>query len=415
MTTHIAPLPALDPRDPELVADPWARYAEIRRAGPVVQVGDGDEALLAVGRHADVLDVLGRPSDFSSRVTNRPPLPPEPSPEADAIRARGHGLVPVLVTADPPAHARHRRLVQYGFSGRRIRQLADVIRDAAASLLDAMPRTGHVELRSAFAEPLPLRMVATALGLPTDDVDRIHGWSDAVVARIGRRLTAAEQVGVATRNLELQHYLEAAVESRRRDPQDDLLTDIVRAQDDVNEPLTPAEVMNVLEQLLVAGNETTTRLIVFTLHRLATDPDLQRRVRDRPDDLAPLAEEMLRLESPVQSRVRVASHDTTIAGLPVLEGERLLVLLAAANHDPDVFPQPERLDLDRTNLREHTAFGYGPHYCIGATLGRQEARIAIESVLDRWGDVRLSVDHPSPAYEPTLVHRGLERLDLVVA
>jgi cytochrome P450 len=404
---------ALDSTNGALVADPSRLYAQLREAGDVVAL-EG-ENLFAVASHAAVLEVLSRPQEFSSRAANQPVAGQVASPEADAIRAHGLPAVPVLLTADPPDHTRHRRLVQAAFSRRRVDQLANAIEEITQRLLGTCPATGHLELRRSLAEPLPLHMIAGALGLPTDDIGKIHSWSDAVVARIGRVLTADQQVEVARQNFELQDYLGAAIERRRTQPEDDLLTDIVQAEQDENDSLSPAQVMGILEQVLVAGNETATRTIVFTLHRMAIDPDLQARLRARPEDIPNVIEEVLRLESPVQSKIRVATRASHVGRAEVPAGARLVVLLAAANRDPAVFPMPDVLDPDRPNVSDHLAFSRGAHFCVGAALARAEIAIAVRALLERYRDIRLSPDHPAPVYEPSLVHRGLVQLDLVVA
>lgn len=404
----MAPL-VLDPHDQELVQNPYPVLARLQQQGPVVQVGPD---LWAVTRHADAVDVLSRPVDFSSALANASPS--EPDPTAEAIRQQGWPHVPALLTADPPAHGRHRRLVQQAFGGRRVRQLTGVVEQIIDQLVDAFTDRGHVEVRSELAEPLPLAMITSALGLAPEDVPRVHRWSEAVVARIGRALSPSEQRQVATVNLELQRHLADAVEQRRRKRTDDLLSDLAAASTVADDPITMAELLTILEQVMVAGNETTTRLIVFTAHRLATEPRLQEQVRQDLDLVVPLLEETLRLESPVQSKIRVAAVDTTVGGAAVPAGTRLLVHLGAANRDPEVFPDPDTLDLHRGNGRDHLAFGYGRHFCVGATLARTEARLAITALLQRFDVLEMDTRHPAPRLEASLIHRGLDQLHLTL-
>lgn len=399
----------LDPHDQELVQNPYPVLARLQQQGPVVQVGPD---LWAVTRHADAVDVLSRPVDFSSALANASPS--EPDPTAEAIRQQGWPHVPALLTADPPAHGRHRRLVQQAFGGRRVRQLTGVVEQIIDQLVDAFTDRGHVEVRSELAEPLPLAMITSALGLAPEDVPRVHRWSEAVVARIGRALAPSEQRQVAKVNLELQRHLADAVEQRRRKHTDDLLSDLAAASTVADDPITMAELLTILEQVMVAGNETTTRLIVFTAHRLATEPRLQEQVRQDLDLVVPLLEETLRLESPVQSKIRVAAVDTTVGGAAVPAGTRLLVHLGAANRDPEVFPDPDTLDLHRGNGRDHLAFGYGRHFCVGATLARTEARLAITALLQRFDVFEMDARRPAPRLEASLVHRGLDQLHLTL-
>lgn len=397
----------LDPANPDLIADPYPTLARLRSEGPLVPVA---QDLWAVTRYRDIVDVLSRPEDFSSSQANLPPT--DPDPVAVAIRKKGWPLVPALLTADPPAHARHRRIVQQAFNGRRISQLTNFVSATIDELIDSFAESGRVELRTQFAEPLPLAMITSAIGLPHSDIDRVHRWSDAVVARVGRSLSPDEQRRVAEENVELQGYLVEAIRLRRTLLTDDLLSDVAAASEADDDPLTMSEMLTILEQVLVAGNETTTRLIVFAAHRLATDTRLQAWLRLHPDLVPPFLEEVLRIESPVQSKIRVATRDTEVGGEPVTTGTRVLVHLGAGNHDPDVFPHPERLDLSRPNLRDHLAFGYGRHFCVGATLARTEARLAVARLLDRFQHIELAPDTPVPSYEASLVHRGLDHLHL---
>lgn len=397
--------------DPALAADPWPVFAAWRAAGPVHAVAGSD--LLAVCGYEAALDVLRRPGDFSSAAANqalhRPPT------AAGATWAGTVEVVPALLTADPPAHTRHRRLVQPAFTPRRIAHLEDVIRQRADELLDAVVDQGHVELIDDVAGPLPLLMIAEALGAEPDDLPRLEVWSDAVVARIGKDLEGDEEREVARLNRELREYLQEQVADRRAHPRDDLLTDVVTAAAGAEgaTPLTLPETLTILEQLLVAGNETATRLITLAMWYLVRDPALLDQVDAARDTIPALLEEVLRLESPVQAKVRTATCDTAVAGVEIARGTRVVVLFAAANRDPAEFPDPDELRLDRPNGRSHLAFGYGPHFCVGANLARAEAAVAINRLLDRLPGVRLSDAHSRPSFEPSFVHRGLDALHLV--
>jgi cytochrome P450 len=401
------PAVRFNPFDPEIIACPYPTYASLRATEPIHRLEDD---LYFITRYEDVVNVLSDPLTFSSREANRPLEDNAADPRAQEILAGTYPLVPALLTADPPAHNRHRRIVQAAFSGRRIAQLSEVIEERATRLVNQFLGRGRVELVGEFARPLPLQMIADALGASWDDLPRFKAWSDSVLARIGRSLTGEEQVQVATHQAEMQTYLLERIKERRTEPHDDFLSDVVRAGSEDEEPLSLPEMITILEQVLVAGNETTTRLIVMTMWFLARDDALMGRVRAQRNLVPPLLEEVLRLESPVQIKLRVATRKVVLGHITIPAGSRIMLGLGAANHDPGKFPQPVQLECTRENVRKHVAFGFGPHFCVGANLARAEARIAVGILLDRLGNMKLG--DPPPDFEPSLVHRGIDQLNL---
>jgi cytochrome P450 len=261
---------------------------------------------------------------------------------------------------------------------RRVAALEPAIRALAESLIDAiLPRHGmqwsSADWMTAVAVPLPMTVIAGLIGLPSEDIPQLKRWSDASVALLS---------GMNTQVSELMTYFDRRVDEAALAPKDDLQGDLVRACEG-SEALTRAEVVSILLQILTAGNESTTSLIGSALRILLENPDLEARIRTDAALLDPFIEEVLRLESQFHGHFRLVRRDTEVAGEPLAQGSRVMLLWGAANRDGDEFPNPDRIDLARPNARAHLAFGVGIHHCLGATLARLETRITLETLLAR--------------------------------
>lgn len=415
---------ALIARDQSAIACPYPIFSDIRAAGGVVY-NDNLGAWL-VTRYDDVRAILRDTERFSSRF----PTGPQPGGEslmkgimelmqdpemADVLGSVSmtRGRASVLLNADPPDHRRQRRLVNPAFRPDRLRRFEPLIRSTALSLMgdvkDALRREGSVDIVSAFAVGLPMTIIAHALGVPDDDLDTFKRWSDDIVMPIGNQDPTTEQVrGFVLSTKAFNEYFLARIAERKVQPTDDILSDIANAVID-GEELTDDEQLGMLTQFLVAGNETTTKLITNIVRHLADSPDVQSRVRADRGLIEPLVEEMLRIEAPVGGLFRQAKVDVEINGVEVAAGQHLWLLFASANRDECRFADPDVVDVDRANVKEHLAFGNGEHFCPGAGLARAEARIATEVILDHLADLRLSPDNDF-RYGDSFVLRGLERL-----
>jgi cytochrome P450 len=401
-----------NPFDPAVLECPYPFYEALRTEARVHQVpGIG---LFLVSRYEDVMEALRTPEVFSSDMSKAGSgsvvgmFSPPPSAEIREILARGFPTANTLLTNDPPSHSHYRALVAKAFSPRRVSKMERDIRGLADDLVDAFVDDGEVELVTQFAVPLPLTVIADALGVPRRDLDRFKVWSDDAVAPLGNILDHARQVEIAKSFVEFQHYFAAKIDERRAEPQDDMLTDLVEARVD-GKALDVPELLSIVQQMLVAGNETTTKLIGSAMLLLLEHDEAMAAVRADPTLISHVVEEALRLESPVQGMFRVAAVDTELGGTAIPAGSPLVLLYASANRDDDVFGCPADFDLGRTNVRQHLAFGQGPHFCVGAALSRAEARVAFEVLLERLDKIRLGRPEP-PAHEPSLVLRGLKEL-----
>ncbi|HLT35880.1 MAG TPA: cytochrome P450, partial [Enhygromyxa sp.] len=292
-----------------------------------------------------------------------------------------------IVGVDPPAHTRLRKLINLAFTPRAIARLQARIRELARELVDDIVGREQFDLIEALAIPLPVTVIAELLGVDPARRSEFKRWSDDLLAgtRFDPNLDDAElERLLASRNQFLDYFREM-IELRRRVPSPDLLGDLVRAELE-DEALSPDEVLAMAVVLLIAGNETTTNLIGNGMAEILDHPDDLRRLRANPGLIPGFIEEVLRFRSPVSMLVRKATEDITIRGVTIPQGDGVALMIAAANRDPEQFPDPDRFDITR-EPSGHLAFGYGIHFCVGAPLSRLEARIVFEELFRRLPEV----------------------------
>ena len=270
-----------------------------------------------------------------------------------------------------------------------------------------------VNFKTAFATPVPVRVIIRALNLAAGCEADIKRWSDDTTASIGADLSDERLIEAQWGILELQRFMHGELMARKDQPQDDVVTALVNAElplpDGGPRELTVEELLGILQQLIGAGNETSTKLFSQMMRNLADEHDEWWKLKADPARAALCVEEALRLASPTQGLYRKVTRDAEIDGTTVPAGDRLLVMFAAANRDPAKFPDPDRFVPDRPNVRDHVAFGYGVHFCIGAPLARLESVVALEQLARRWDDFRLSDDNTFE-FEPSFLLRGLKEL-----
>jgi cytochrome P450 len=352
----------------EGIANPYPAFLAFRGPNPVRYLRLPAGAITgrteplyawALLRHADVVATLRDPVTFSSQT----PAVIKAIPKL------------TLLHDDPPHHTHLRRLMSKAFSPQRIASLADWIRRIAAELLDTAG-SGPVEFMSAYAVPLPMRIIAAMLGVPDEDYPSFRLWSEAIVSYAG--VPAEER---ARKNQEMMSYFGQMIAARRSQPAADLVSALVEAEAG---SLSDAEVRGFAAVLLIAGNETTTNLIGNMMALLADRPELWRRVREDRSLVEPIIEESLRYESPVQRLSRVTARPVRFGEVELGVGEVVDIFYGAANRDPAVFEEPEEFRPERPANHQHVAFGLGTHFCLGAQLARLEARITLNELLDRF-------------------------------
>ena len=407
-------LASFNPFDAETLQCPFPHYARMREEAPVLRLSG--LGLYMVTRHDLVLGILRDPTTYSSKF-GRPtmPLTGDDAARLDAAIAEGFPRTSTMLTADPPQHTRFRGLVAKAFNPRTIAPMEPFIREIVGELIDAWGDRTEVEFVREFAVPLPVRVIATMLSQPPDRYDDIKRWSDASIAGIGTNLSVDARIAAERETNEFQRHFQREIEDRRTAPRDDLLSGLVHATIDEPgvdpRPLELPEMLSIISQLMVAGNETTTKLLNEMMRLLGEHPDQWVAVRNDPTRIERVVEEALRLSSPTQGIFRIATTDVELGGVTIPAGSWLVLVYGSANRDETLYTDAESFDPDRDRLKEHLAFGKGIHFCLGAALSRLEARVALEELSRRVASYHLA-DSNDFGYMPSFMLRGLLRLDL---
>jgi cytochrome P450 len=395
--------PLFNPLAPEFIRDPYPHYERLRSTDPVHVTPHG---MYLASRHAEVSLVLRDKrfgKDFVERSKRRygPKIMEEP-----IFRSMSHWML----QQDPPDHTRLRGLVVKAFTARHVEDMRPRIQQVVDQTLDRVAERGRMDLIEDYAFRLPVTIICDMLGIPEEHREAFYSGS-----RDGGRildpvpLTPTEIAQGNAGNLMAQMYFQQLFELRRRNPGDDLTTQLVQAEENGSK-LSNEELTANIILLFGAGHETTVNLIGNGLLALHRNPDQLALLKARPELIANAIEEFLRYDSSVQLTGRVALEDIEdLGGKNIPRGETVLCLLGSANRDPAVYPdQPDRLDITRQNVRP-LSFGGGIHFCLGAQLARIEAEVAIATLLRRLPDLKLD-DAENAEWRPTFVLRGLKRL-----
>lgn len=396
--------------DPIIQQDPHGWYEQMRPEG--VHFVPANGVYLVLGYEL-VLEVIRDTVTFSSRWgTNREPPPAEIQAEYDALMATALPTVPTLLDNDPPSHAHYRRLVNRSFTPKMVSRLRPVAEQICDHLIDQWIDRGRIEFTEAFSVPLPVQVIAHALNVPEDRKADFKRWSDDNIAAIGAKLAPQAYLASQRGIVEMQRFFVEQFEARIAagdDATDDLLTDLIRAhQGEGEEPLTMPELVRVVQMLLVAGNETTTKFLTETLLHLCQG-DRWEQLCARRDLIPNVVEEGLRLSSPTQGMYRLVTQDVTLGGVNIPAGSKVVIMFASANRDESLFACPHEFQADRANARDNLAFGKGTHYCVGANLSRMEGNVAFEKLTSRLASVRVAEGNDL-SYAPSFMLRGLKSL-----
>jgi len=363
-----------------------------------------------VTRYDDVMTVLMDPQTYSSRDTI--PTHPDMAPEVKEALA-GYRNPRHLINADPPDHTRMRSLMNHAFIPRRVAALEPSIRDIAGALIDGFIDRGRADLIDEFAYPLPLTVILRMLGVPPDDMDSCRRWSNAISEWAwGQQVLPVERLAACARGMvEFMHYTEALVESRHREPRDDMISHLLAAREDGVEPLGAEALVDIIPGLILAGHETTANLIGNTMTLLLSESGQWDELTADTTLVDRAIEEGLRMDASVTGMPRTVTRDVELGGMGIPAGSKLFLLYGSANHDEAHFSHPEAFDVHRDRGAAHFAFGRGIHYCIGAPLARLEARVAIELLARRLPGLRLDPEQDF-ARKPNLLFRGLAQLNV---
>ena len=381
---------AYNPVSERMTRDPYPEYSRLRSKSPAHPSRLINARLFS--RYAHVDAILREPRRFSSD-----PAKGGSSGNGQPASRDNH----TMLISDPPDHTRLRALVNQKFSRKKIDALASRIRAIMKTLLDDIADPAGFDLMKAVANPLPVLVIADMLGISADNRDWLIRWSNRGLRLLEPAGGPQDQAAITA----LDEYFQALIE-RGCTGADNIASALARAERERAE-LSRREMLNMLQLLFITGNETTANLIGNGMLALLRHPNELERLRDDPT-LSPLAvEELLRFESPVQTAFRFAAADCDLDGHSMRQGEKIVLLIGAANRDPEVFQDPDRLDILRPR-NSHLAFGRGIHHCLGATLARLEGRIAIEMLLQRFGSINLLEERPQ--YHTGVVLRGLKSL-----
>jgi cytochrome P450 len=391
--------------DPEVLANPYPLYRQLRTEDPV----HWDPFLHAwvVTRYADVVTVLHR---FSA---NRTPTPEQLAALGlEALTPVARVMVRQMLFLDAPSHTRIRGLASQAFTPRRVERLREHIQSITDELLDAVIPRGRMDVIEDLAAPLPAIVTAEMLGVPTRDHQLLKKWSADFAEMLGNFQHNPDRAAAVLKSTEeMVAYFRDAVREQRERPRDGLVGALLAAEID-GDRFTEDEVIANVIVTMVGGQETTTNLIGNGIVTLLRNPEQMAGLREDPALITSAVEELLRYESPSQHTARLAPEDVTLGGKLIRKRQAVIAVMAAGNRDPERFPDPDRLDLGRTDNR-HLAFGWAAHFCFGAPLARIEGQIAFATMLRRLPELRLS---PDPlVWRENLGLRGLTALPVAFA
>jgi cytochrome P450 len=413
MTEH-SPIAAAQPFDPSLSlfqlldpavhADPFPFYRRLREEAPVMW--DPFMHTWVVTRYEDVHFVL---KEFSADRTPDPKKMealglPSLGPVADLMARQ-------MLFLDAPDHTRLRKLCMSAFTPRRVDAMEDKVREIAHDLIDQAVQGGECELIADFAEPFPAIVTAGLLGVPLEDHRQLKAWSATFAEMLGNFQHNPDRVRDVLKCVaDMTGYFRDAVREQERNPHDGLIRSLMDAEVD-GQRLSEDEVIANTIVTMVGGQETTTNLIGNGILTLTRQPDKMAQLRAHPEIIESAVEELLRYETPSQHTARIVKQDTEIGGKLMKKGEAVMAVMAAGNRDPERFPNPDELDLTRTDNR-HLAFGWAAHFCFGAALARMEARISYLALLARMEDIRVAVPESKLEWRTNSGLRGLSALPL---
>jgi cytochrome P450 len=401
--------PEVDLFRPAILSDPFAFYPTALSGSPVVKVKGRN--IYVVFRHELVAEVMDRVQDFSNNFAQFMQGRQPEDPDIVAVSAKGWPFVDTLLTADPPIHSHFRRLVNVAFSGPRVNRLESSIRSIASKLLEGFGPNERCDFIQDFAMPFPVAVISEMVGLGNVPPAKVKRWSDALADRIGGLIDKDRELECAHEVVEFQHAVMELIRARSARPEDDFISDLVRAHVPGQGSLSDIEALSILQQVIPAGNETSTVALSRGLLLLMRNPDAARLAREDPSRIRNMVEEMLRIEGPAQGIWRITKAETRLAGFLIPAGSMILVRLGSANRDPAVYASPDLFDIDRAGARTHLAFGRGIHSCLGMMLARKELSIAYEEVLRRMDDIQVA-EGAEVAFSPSMVTPALRSLPI---
>ncbi|MGI9360007.1 MAG: cytochrome P450 [Parasphingorhabdus sp.] len=399
---------------PDILADPYDFYEEQRAKSPVFL--DEASGAYVVLDYDLISEAVGRLDDFSNNFNaqlsgGKSAADLDNDEELQAILSTGYPQVDTLLTADQPTHTRFRKLVNLAFSMPKVNKLEDSIREMSNRLIDGFIDKGECEFMEEYAVPMPVQIIAGQLGLDHADAGTVKRWTNAFVDRLSGMMTRERQLETAREVVEFQHVLKANMDDRRKEAKSDILSDLVNARVDGERPLDDAESLSIVQQLMVAGNETTTAALGEGVRLFASNPDQYKKIQDDPSLIPNAVEEVLRMSSGSSGIWRVMHRDAELGGVTLPKGAMVMMRYHAANRDPKHFENPNEFRVDRKNARTHLAFGKGIHMCVGNMLSRKEMTVSFQQFAERMDNIRIR-EGAELVYPPNMMLRGLTSLPI---
>jgi cytochrome P450 len=413
----VTTLAGFDPHSETFYQDPYPAYALMRSEAPVFEIPE-TPGLFFVTTWPLVRAALMDPELFSSVLppARRTSPPPEVAAEVEELRAQGFAYTPALGTNDPPQHTRYRKMVNRAFTVRSLAWMEPLVDEVADQIAGALPDGEVIDAIASITIPLPVWAIMRILGIDDKYRNDLRRWSDSSTAALGGKLSADRWLEAERDMLEFQQVVCSILDDRRAHPGTDLLSTLVTAEEGET-PLTNQELIWLVRELIVAGNETTIRALADIIVRLDAmrheSPDVWDRLRDDEAFRRGVVEEGIRLASPVMGLWRVTTRDCDFGGAHVPAGSTMFLAFSSANRDTDVFKDPDAFDPLRENVKEHLAFGHGIHVCVGAGLARIEADAALRALAENVTALEI-VDASSLRYGPSYGLRGLVELPVLV-
>jgi cytochrome P450 len=387
--------------DPATQSDPFPFYKKLHANCPVYQMPE--TGFFVATKYDDVREVVRDTDTYTSNVVAFSAFQGDvANVQEDLLKEKGWAHVATLQRTDPPVHSRYRTLLNRVFTGPQVDLLAPRIETLVNELIDKFIDKGECEFVSEFALPLPGIIIAEQIGLDPKDILTFKKWADAMLAGAQRPLTPEETLAAAETELEAQLHLAKVFEDRSKNPQDDIMSGLVHAHGEDEEPFTMHELQNLMHQLITGGYETVTSGLSRGAWLMVRYPEVAQRLRDDPSLADRFVEESLRFESPVQGLFRQTTCDAELNGTTIPKGSVVIARFGAANRDEEQFANSDDFDIDREKLMTHIAFGAGVHRCVGQVLARAELRFAYRTLVQRLKNIELARPLPDPVNEPSI-------------
>lgn len=400
--------------DSAVLENPFPLYDHLLDERPVYR--DPVTNIYVVSRYDDVRRILLDPAGFTSGGIVEHVRTGVMADRAEKMRRiyveRGWLPGPSLSQQDDPRHKETRAIFERAFRASKIKELDPVVRDHAYALVDRFADRGSAEIVSEFAVPLPLTVIGVQMGVDLSELPKIKAWTDAWIRRLGLLQPEDEEIASVESEIESQHYFKAIFDRLRAAPDGTVLSDLINTPMSDGRTLSDHELFaHIMADTFVGGSETTTNALSAGIMLLARNPDQAALLRSDPERyLKPFAEEVLRLESPVQQLFRVAAGDREVDGVAIPAGSLVGLCYGAANRDPRQFRCPADMDITRPQAGAHLAFGSGIHHCLGAPLARRELHWGFRAIVERLDDIRLDESRNDYSHIPSMMLRALNAL-----